>query len=122
MISMSKTVIMRMINYYNGEENDVKGVSFSKYDENNDDYYSDYYNLDQDADNNNICKTCITPISLHIIQAQTRNKQNHLVWQKSSLEHGTAEILGGKVISNKYVFNFLRKVSIVSTGLITIGS
>ena len=32
------------------------------------------------------------------------------------------KIYGGKVISNKYVFNFLRKVSIVSEDLIAIGS
>ena len=42
--------------------------------------------------------------------------------KNSSLEHETAEILWCKAISNKYVFNFLRKVSTGSEDLIAIGS
>ena len=66
-----------------------RGSPFN-YDENDDDYYSDYYNIDEDDDNNNNCKISIAHKSYTIIQAPTRNKQNQ------SLEHGTADILGGK--------------------------
>ena len=55
--------------------------------------------------NNNNCKTSVAPICLEI-EAQKRNKQNYLAShtrdsQMLLLEHGTADNLWWKAISNK---------------------
>ena len=74
--------------------------------------------------NNNNCKTSIALKSLTRSSSEAQQTKSTYTGTSKSC-HWSKEppiMYGGKAISNKYVFSFLRKVSIVTEVLIVIGS